>query len=378
MKRYLSLLLILTTLLSLLCFPAAAGEDVGLTFTDDLYRTTKAVTQPIRTYEAWLRFPTSMKNTRGGAIFGCSINDYDTAHTIDFEVMAGGSPRLLWKTNDRATTCDMTFNNVKLFTGKKLHLAITFDNERGEAKCYVDGVLKQTLKVSPMSALVAGVPFGIGGTPYSGNPFYFRGELFSAAAYSDCRTPEEIKQDMLLADTNDSSLVFSYETEDMVSGETMYDYGKHGYDAELIDMWMTEEEMQEYREQAGYADYAYSIAVVGDTQTISNHFPDQLHYIYDWIVENAESKKISFVQGLGDMTDLSEAREYELVIAQLEKLDGIVPYAFIRGNHDTPDTFKQNFPYKYYGGQPEESFDGTMLNTYQTIRLGNVDFLILL
>ena len=31
--------------------------------------------------------------------------------------------------------------------------------------------------------------------------------------------------------------------------------------------------------------------------------------------------------------------------AQLEKLDGVVPYAFVRGNHDTTDTFKQNFPY---------------------------------
>ena len=377
MKKLLCFFLLLALTLPLLCPIAAAAADTGLTFTDDLYRTDSIVTQPICTYEAWLRFPTSMGSTRGGAIFGCSINDYDTAHTVDFEVLAGGTPRLLWKTADRANTRDLNFSQVKLYTGKKLHLAITFNNQTGEAKCYVDGELRQTIKTDPITTLIPRVPYGIGGTPYSGNPFYFRGELFSVAAYSDCRTAEEIKADMLLPDTDDPALVFFYELDDVTAGEPLLDQSKNRYDASLIDMWMTEEQMQQYREEAGYADYAFSIAVIGDTQTISNHFPDQLHYIYDWIVENADSKKIGFVQGLGDMTDLSEAREYELVTAQLEKLDGVVPYAFVRGNHDTTDTFKQSFPYKYYGGSPEQSFDGTMLNTYRTIRLGSVDFLML-
>lgn len=378
MKRLIALFLLIAALTAMLCPAASAADEQGLTFTDDLYRTQSAVTQPIRTYEAWLRFPAGIAgSTRGGAIFGCSINDYDSVPTVDFEVMAGGLPRLLWKTADRSVTRDLTFNKVNLYTGKKLHLAITFDNSTGEAKCYVDGVLRQTLKVDPMTALTPHAPYGIGGTPYSGNPFYFKGELFSVAAYSDCRTEQEIKNDMLMADTDDHALVFSYELDDMTAGEPMLDYGNHRYDAALIDMWMTEEEMQAYREEAGYADYDYAIAVIGDTQTITNHFPDQLHYIYDWIAAHAEEKKIAFVQGLGDITDLDLPREYELVKGELEKLDGVVPYSLIRGNHDNIPNYTKYISYGEYGGSPDESFDGTMLNTYETIRLGTVDFLML-
>ena len=100
MKKLLCFFLLLALTLPLLCPIAAAAADTGLTFTDDLYRTDSIVTQPICTYEAWLRFPTSMGNTRGGAIFGCSINDYDTAHTVDFDISALASAAYAWSSRN--------------------------------------------------------------------------------------------------------------------------------------------------------------------------------------------------------------------------------------------------------------------------------------
>ena len=32
-------------------------------------------------------------------------------------------------------------------------------------------------------------------------------------------------------------------------------------------------------------DYAFSFAFVGDTQIISRYYPDQLHKIYEWILD---------------------------------------------------------------------------------------------
>ena len=51
------------------------------------------------------------------------------------------------------------------------------------------------------------------------------------------------------------------------------------------------------------ADYAYSFAVVGDTQILNRYSPQYMTNIYDWLVDNADANKLKFVMGLGDITD---------------------------------------------------------------------------
>ncbi|MBQ7037084.1 MAG: metallophosphoesterase [Clostridia bacterium] len=124
-------------------------------------------------------------------------------------------------------------------------------------------------------------------------------------------------------------------------------------------------------------DYAYSFAVIGDTQTITAHNPDKLSCIYDWIVQNAEEKKIKYVFGLGDITYFSTTKEWAVAKKEIKKLDGVVPNMHIRGNHDTPETFIGAFPYGDYADKISGSYNKTMLYTYHKFNIGKIKYLAL-
>lgn len=132
-------------------------------------------------------------------------------------------------------------------------------------------------------------------------------------------------------------------------------------------------------------DYAYSFALVGDTQTIVlndiKKGTNKLSYIYDWLVANAEDKKIANVFGLGDITDTydDDGDEWDHAKAQIDKLNGVVSYTLVRGNHDNLNHFKT-----YFGGESSylAQMNGTMTegapaNAYKTLTVGKVKYLIL-
>ena len=92
-------------------------------------------------------------------------------------------------------------------------------------------------------------------------------------------------------------------------------------------------------------DYAYSFAVVGDTQTLNvqdaANGTENMKKIYEWIVRNKDAKGISFVMGLGDITDTFKssgthyAKEWVNAKEALALLDNAdMPYSLVRGNHD--------------------------------------------
>ena len=122
--------------------------------------------------------------------------------------------------------------------------------------------------------------------------------------------------------------------------------------------------------------YAYSFAVVGDTQTLTSKYPDTLGVLYDWIVDNAEAKKMKWVFGLGDITDNDTDEEWTLAKAQIKKLDGVVPYSLVRGNHDSKEKFNSTFAYADYAEKISGSMSGDMLNTYQKFTVGNTKYMV--
>ena len=116
------------------------------------------------------------------------------------------------------------------------------------------------------------------------------------------------------------------------------------------------------REDKDPGSYAYSMAIVGDTQSLVDSdvknagvagYEPRLEKVYDWLVDNAESKKIEMVLGLGDITETwNEAvypdafkAEWELAVNEISKLNGKIPYTLVRGNHDTENGFNT-----YIGG----------------------------
>ncbi len=81
-------------------------------------------------------------------------------------------------------------------------------------------------------------------------------------------------------------------------------------------------------------EYAYSIAIVGDTQVVTDRSPAGLKTLYDWILANKESKKMQFVAGLGDITEHNTDDEWAVAAEQIMRLKGEIPFSVVYGNHD--------------------------------------------
>ena len=100
----------------------------------------------------------------------------------------------------------------------------------------------------------------------------------------------------------------------------------------------------------------YSFAILGDIQTVTNKAKKDNTYkrltnIFSWLTDNQEERKIEYVLGLGDTIDTlytypesynpvySNRVEWEKARANFKKLNGIIPYMVVRGNHDDEDGY---------------------------------------
>ena len=101
-------------------------------------------------------------------------------------------------------------------------------------------------------------------------------------------------------------------------------------------------------------DYAYSFALVGDTQIVNlqdcKNGTKDLENLYTWIKNNQEAKNIKYVLGLGDITDTFKSSgthysaEWENAKSALSILDEAgIPYSLVRGNHDVSTGLNATF-----------------------------------
>ncbi|MBE6944026.1 MAG: hypothetical protein E7453_07185 [Ruminococcaceae bacterium] len=134
--------------------------------------------------------------------------------------------------------------------------------------------------------------------------------------------------------------------------------------------WTTEVEPVE--------DYAYSFAVVGDTQVVNRFHPEEYHKIYKWIVDNAEEKKIAYVMGLGDITDGDSSQEWQRAQESFWLLaENGIQHSQVRGNHDSKERFEL-----FIGGDMDYqdsiqgAFNDKMANTWRLLEIGEVKYLI--
>ena len=361
-----ALFFLATLLLSSVFFVCASAETPteGVTFTaDDHYRTKSALSALPSTYEATIFFPADTPADQPGGVILGNFKGTDAAF-VSFEISTNGNPclRVLVNNYEKYT---VLFDRVNVYTGKWIHLAIVKDSAAGTVSCYIDGSLKQTVSAALPEELSFTRVTAIGGDLRYGNGNYFRGTIKNVALYSSVRSADEIAADSK-GTLDTTNLMGFYELTE--NAKVFSDKNKKGPDfitTELI------------KDHAGVTDYAYSFAVIGDIQTLTYYYPDKLHCIYDWIVANKEEKKIEFVFGLGDVTDKSEEAEYLLAKSEIAKLDGVVPFSIIRGNHDNKYGFKKHFPLSEYAHTISGSYDDTMLNTYHELTIGEVKYLII-
>lgn len=370
-------IIIISTLLTV-SLPVSAVENEGITFTSkDLYRPTKAYDSVPRTFEAWIKLPKNACDNRAGVILG---NYNQTYCVINFEIYSSGNPRLYWA-NEKGKLFDLVFDEINVCTDEWTHIAIVRDVANKKADCYINGELKQSLLIKTDDGIVDEngftefIPTGglcIGGDVRGGNDQYFKGAIKEAAVFSNVRTADQIASDMTSI-TNENGLLAHYVLSAENLQNTIKDLSSNGCDLKYIynETWISEKDMP------SFSDYEYCFAVVGDTQTLNYKYPDMYNSLYEWIVDSIEDKKIKFVFGLGDITDKSDFSEWQRAKQAIYSLDGKVDYSIVRGNHDHASMYNATFPWSKYKDNFEGSFDGTMLNTYRTLNVGQVKYLII-
>lgn len=97
------------------------------------------------------------------------------------------------------------------------------------------------------------------------------------------------------------------------------------------------------------SEYEFSFMAIGDTQILTYYYPDKLENVYDYVLDNVNKKNVKHVFGLGDITDKDTQKEWTVAIEQISRMDGIVPYSVIRGNHDLQSSRRQSYFDMYFG-----------------------------
>ncbi|MBQ8552425.1 MAG: metallophosphoesterase [Clostridia bacterium] len=346
----------------------------GMSFTDDPYYVTDGSLSALPyTYSLWLYVPEEI-GTAAGAVWGNWKDNTNPSFIID--IQANGVPRFYHRvaaaTESSKNYTPLQFKSIDVRTGDWAMLTFTVDAETNKVTCYlndgegVTGALGYTYD----SAILA-EPFVLGGTRDPGNDDYFHGALKEMVMYGEALTADEVAE---LYNNGVSGVSYTpiahYDLENAASGSDIADASDTGNDLEFVDRWVDMESVP--------AGYAYSMAVVGDTQIIARDYPEKLDTIYDWILDNRESKNIRYVIGLGDITDDNTDAEWTAAQAAISQMDGVIPYSLIRGNHDTAEKLNEYFANDDYmrdtmGFYAEKDVN----NSYDILEVGDDKYLLL-
>lgn len=359
------------------------------------------------------------KNIRPGVIIS---NYHSTNDSYAMEIQTYGRPRLYVRSNDHKYTVDCLFttqlyqilkgtDSAAANAGKPIDAPLTIsivvdqasrtNKTTAKATLYIydaNGTLlktevKETGKTSTATELPAfptdaeytptKINYMIGGDYRTNNAQWFIGEIYEVAMYTGYRTAEQCKT---VIDTTDKTMLCGY---DLTAGAPTYriDLSGNGHRLYTADEPIEEDDPNWLAKNPNAPlDYAYSMAIVGDTQQLTrydaNNGTSYTSAIYDWLVANAAAKKMEIVIGLGDITNDDTEAEWLLAQKQIKKMDGVVPYVLNRGNppHDRTGTFNTYFG---TGTTYTSQVDGTMTagayeNAYKLLTVGTTDYLILM
>ena len=383
-KRIASALLAALMLLPAVVFPAAAADDAGMSFTaGKLLTIAKDLDKAPLTYEAVIRLPKGYTD-RAGLILSNYAGNSNIGIALQFN--SAKNLELYYELNTAASTSVRhKFDKIPVSavaTGEWVHIAVVKDDAEGKAHAYINGEFVQTSGVStqPYGYFTSGAnppAICIGGDHRSGNSQYFKGEIREIALYSDVRTAEEIKADYAGIKKENDNLLMWHKLSAGITSST--DLSGNGYDTgthlPAVD-WL--------KNKKPVTDYAYSFAVVGDTQYIARDNPENMTKYYQWILDNKDSKKIECVIGLGDITDGNKTSQWEAAKKSISMLDGKVFYTLVRGNHDNASSLNTHLGTEAYYNQLKSRGDagvmeeGKLENAYTTFTVGKTDYLILM
>ena len=383
------------------------AQNEGLNFHTDAktdnnyYFTSEKLSQFPSTFEATIRMQAGETISRPGTILGNAIinetnTSTDQTGNFNFGLINGVMP-YIWvadASNTHGTVYkfgdDEASNYAKFVTSEWIHITIVNDKAANQVHCYINGELWKTLDGAYTGTwTMSDNQLRLGGDNRSGNTQNFKGDIKNVAIYSDARTATEVESDYKNGVTGlESGLMAAYNlglTAEGAYPAILEDISLNNFD--LQKEWMVEGEAKSLSERG---DYDYSMAVIGDPQIVTAHAQtvtsdstkanarrsaDMDDQIFQWIVDNKESKKIQFAFNLGDLNDSNA--QWESGLAAMQILDGKVPYSVVRGNHDHVTEYIANITYDDYKDRIEGSFDGTtMLNTYQKFEVEGHKYMV--
>lgn len=371
------------------------NETNAMTFARDKYYEAASTleTTPL-TIEAMVKYPRHGSGKGSASKKGSSVENVifgnfygkTTANALNFGISNTNNP-MIYAIDRLGTVYTFIFDEVTVNTEYWEHIAITFDAAAGFAYCYQNGVLVQKIYYNGE----------LNGIDWSGNEFahvlggdwqserreYFNRKLGYLALYSDIRTAEEIYSDVANGiSADDAGLMCYYDCTGGDNGGVISDSKNGKYDLTLFNPWVEIDERDP-------DSYDYSIAIVGDTQNLTYSYNSALTALYDWLVANADSKKLGFVVGVGDINEKDSDKEWLISSAEIEKLrDAGIPQSLVcGGTHDSIPQFNKYLPYTEY----VEAYDGKVVygffddgsgvyslsNSYQLITIGETPYMFL-
>lgn len=375
-------ILLASLLAFLFALPAFAADGDGMTFSaNTLYSLSGTLEKAPLTFEAVIRVPKGYTD-RAGMIISSYAGNNKTGITLQFN---SGKELELYYELANGKSVRHKFTSVPITsvaTGEWTHITVVKDDAAGKAHAYINGEFKQTAAAAtqPYGYFTSGVTptaICIGGDHRGGNSQYFKAEIREIAMYSDVRTADEIKEDFEgIRKENDNLLVWHKLSADTTSST---DLSGNGYDMKPYTSQVTW-----LKNKKPVTDYAYSFAVVGDTQYIASYNPDNMPKYYQWIADNIEEKKIECVIGLGDITDANQTEQWNAAKNGISLLDDKILYTLVRGNHDNADSMNRYLGTEAYYNQLKSRGEsgvyqeGKMENAYCTFTVGKTDYLILM
>ena len=352
-----------------------SGNGVDFSSGDiELVSTHKLFASP-KTFEAWVKIPTNSPVI--GVIAGNgALDGFNGLATINFGVTSEGNPWLYWREANGNEANYTAYANVQL--GAWVHVAIVQDNENHKITCYINGVKADEQIFSIMEDTIPVRPLKIGGDYMWGNVRCFSGEIADIRVWSIVRTQLEIQVNMNGPLTGaEAGLLANWLLNSKING-VYKDTSVQGNDVRVWIEWLEPE----------FAEGDYTLAVIPDIQFLTLYHQDVLNALFNWLQDNAKTCNIQFVIQVGDLTDNNTVVEWQLIKDNLAKLDDVVPYVFIPGNHDykgmpydrDTDLFNSYLPYSIhsqtsiFGGSYE---DNKLDNAYYYFTSSDANYLVL-
>ena len=354
---------------------AEAKDDTVYSTSDGFaYRLEKHFDKSPDTIEAWIK----TKKGATGSIISNFYYSSDECQMIRLDVVSGGKIRINWSNS----AVSHTFSNTAVNNGEWHHIALVRDGAAKTFTLYIDGELAEVLNAESRD-VICEIPMniGVGNDIWNTKKDPLEGSIKQVTVYNGAISQERVRADMNNSDIKDSPedayLLGNWNLGVEWTEREVEDSSPNNNNAKLIT----------FEKYVGVVDtgyYDYAIVGIGDIQAMVNRNVQKLNNMTSWIAENTEKMKFKFAFQVGDLSDFGERPDmYNIAAKALSKLDGILPYSFVQGNHDYDDNFSDARPsnsfnkfFNYSKFSTHENFGGsydgkTMANTYWLYDVGD-------